>query len=172
MVAPGREMETARGLVLAARPDDRRAELDGVGLEPRAGVALVAEDDEGPVWFTRPSSRSQTSRSSCLCEASAIAPGVPSGAIRVRRPKSPEPTAVRGAIAVVGGIRERAAERAGATALQGLPRAGALHRGRVDQEQDVVVAGAPRRKGRRNQLLDRAGQGGDDFDAERVIPAD
>ena len=64
---------------------------------------------------------------------------------------------MRGAVAVVGGVCGRAAEAVGSGPLHRLARAGALHWGRVDEQQVIVPAGALGGEGR-DHRLDRLGE--------------
>jgi hypothetical protein len=135
------------GLVFAAGPDDRGVEFADSFGERAAGVALVAEH-----CFAAAALAAGEQFES---ELSLVALGRGQrersrGAVwsedRVE-PEAPEVAGVRRAVAVVGSISELGT-------LDGLAAAGALDRGRVDQQQLIVVAGALARK-HAHQPLDR-----------------
>src|SRR5579864_381287 len=129
------EVGSLSGLVFAAWPHDRRVELaDGRG-ELAAGVAFVSEQCFAAVALA---TGKQFESDFALVAFGRGERERPRGAVwgedRVE-PEAPEVAGVRGAIPVVGSISEGGA-------LDGLPAPGALNRGRVDQQQIVLVPGA------------------------------
>src|ERR1700722_2381189 len=125
--------------VFAARPDDGGVEGADAAGEVAAGVALVAEDRLAAVALA---AFEQSQPDLALVVFGGDEHQRPGGAVRGEErvePETPEIPRVGGAVAVVGGVRELGASH-------GLTAAGALDRGRVDQEQIVVVAGAPARE--------------------------
>src|SRR5436190_3108103 len=141
---------SAGGLVFAPRSDDGGVEPAGRGFELLAGVAFVADHAE----------RAGALAAGEQCQADVALGGLRRGEHQRARgavereqavqAEAPEVAAVAGAVAEVGGVCELAAPGR-------LDAAGALDRGRVNQHQVVVEAGAVASEDRR-QPLDRLAQ--------------
>src|SRR6059058_694339 len=145
-----RELRARSGFVSAAGPDDGGVEF-GDGLrELAAGVTLVADKRlaAGAVaageQFEPDLAFVACGRGERQCSRGAVG-----GEDRVQ-PEAPEVARVGRAPAVVGGIGER-------RALDRLAAAGTVDRGRIDQQQIVLVAGAVAGEDA-DQPLDRVGE--------------
>src|SRR5579859_54874 len=145
-----REVWPVEGLVSAARPDDRGVEFEGGGLELAAGVAFVAD------YAQVAGSLAALKQGQADVAFGGLGRGEQQRAWRAVQgeeaveAETPEVAAVACAVAVVGGVAELAAPGR-------LDAAGALDRGRIDQHQVVVEAGAVARE-HRDQPLDRVAQ--------------
>src|SRR5919106_4570949 len=158
-LADRRQVRPAALLVLAAGAHDRRLELGELGLEVLAAEVLIADQDQRLTGLALAAGdqlpadellvdlrRGQSERS---WGAVGGEPGV--------QAKPEEVAAVAGAVAVVGGVGERVGEAGLPAALDRFARAGALHRGGVNQQQIVEESGALAREVR-DQRLDLAGE--------------
>jgi hypothetical protein len=149
-LADRREVRPSAGLVLAARADDQRVELGGLVFELAARVALVSRDGE-PACARHAGQHVQADlalaglgtgqRQRAWCAV---------GREQSVQAKAPEEPAVAGAVAVVGGVCQRASTHR-------LDRAPALDRGAVDDRQIVIETGAVTRE-LHDQRLDRVRQ--------------
>ena len=129
------QVGTAAGrFVQPARPDHRAADRGDLPLEGSADIALVADDDLAAAKTAR--QQLQGDLPLLLVGASELGPawGAVHRADQVQA-HAPEKPRVAAAVAVAGALA-----KAGAT--DRLQRAGALDRGRVQQHEVVVVAGA------------------------------
>src|SRR5579859_848372 len=133
-----------------ALPDDRGVEFEGGGLELAAGVAFVAD------YAQVAGSLAALKQGQADVAFGGLGRGEQQRAWRAVQgeeaveAETPEVAAVACAVAVVGGVAELAAPGR-------LDAAGALDRGRIDQHQVVVEAGAVARE-HRDQPLDRVAQ--------------
>jgi hypothetical protein len=124
-----REVRPLTGLVFAARPDDRGAQLVDFGGELAAGVVLVAEQHFAAVAAAALEQQQADLAVVDLRGSELERPwGAVGGEDRVQ-PESPEEPRMRGAVAVVGGVSERGALGgfAAAGALAALPQSADRH---------------------------------------------
>ena len=133
-LASGCQAKSALGLVGAGRAQHQPAHLGHRPLEVAAGVALVADDRLAAAQHPR----KQLQRDLALRPVGrpqngpAGRPVEPEAAVQAHPPKPARVALAAGVAAGVGQLR----------ALDGLHRPAALDRGRVEQDDVIVVAGA------------------------------
>src|SRR5579862_21429 len=145
-----REVWAGSWFVAAGGPDDGDRERGGLLLELATGVALVADRGERLVAFDSAQQRQADVAFVGFGGGELERPGCAVECEQAVQTEAPEVAAVAGAVAVVGGVGELAAPRR-------FDRAGALDRGRVDQQQVVVETGTVASE-HANQRFDRVGE--------------
>src|SRR5450830_1004867 len=149
-LADGGEVRAVAWFVLARRAHDEGAHLGDGGRELTPGVALIADEQL--------SAAARTTPQQLEADLTLIAPRIGQGECPGRtvgggqqvQAQAPEPARVGSAVAVAGELPE-------GRALGRLAAAATLHRGRVDEQQIVVVARALRGEVG-EQPLDGAGE--------------
>src|SRR5450756_53370 len=135
-LADGGEVRTVAGFVLAHRAHDEGAHLGDGGREVATRVALVADEHRAAAAAASQELKTDLAFVT-LRRGQGERPGRTVGGGQKVQTKAPEEARVGGAPAVVGDVCER-------RALDRLAASGALHRGRIDEQQVVTGAGALR----------------------------
>src|SRR5450759_5057432 len=148
-LADGGEVRTVAGFVLAHRAYDEGAHLGDGGREVATRVALVA-DEHRAAAAAAPQELKADLAFVTLRRGQGERPGRTVGGGQQVQAQAPEPARVGSAVAVAGELPE-------GRALGRLAAAATLHRGRVDEQQIVVVARALRGEVG-EQPLDGAGE--------------
>src|SRR5665811_1037801 len=135
-LADGGEVRTVARLVLARRAHDEGAHLGDGGREVATRVALVA-DEHRAAAAAAPQELKADLAFVTLRRGQGERPGRTVGGGQQVQAQAPEEARMGGAPAVVGDVCER-------RALDRLAASGALHRGRIDEQQVVARARALR----------------------------
>src|ERR1700721_2991198 len=135
-----RQVRSVAGFVSASRTQDRRVTRGDLGGERASGVALVADQRDRASAINAVQQHQADLALIALGGAELQRSGGAIGAEDRVQPHPPEVPRMAGAPAVVSRVSDRAVQPGGPGSLDRLAAAGALHGGRVDQQQVVGIA--------------------------------